>query len=435
MCRWVDVLSARASDNREDIIVTKQKTGSLPAGLLALALGGFGIGLTEFGIVGLLPEIAADFAVTESVAGYLVSGYALAVAFGAIALTVAFSRAERKRVLLGLVILFITGNLISALAPTYVAMLIGRIIAALCHGGFFGVGAVVAASMVDDKKKAGAISLMFAGLTVANVVGIPFGTFVGQQLGWRATFWVITAIGIVTFFGIQLLVQSSSAPKNAGVRSELGVLRRPQVLLSAAVSILTFGGVVGAYTYIAFTLTEVSGFATSTVPWLLLLFGVGTFIGNLVGGKLADRSLDRSLSIILVALVIVLTGFALGATFWWVVLVAMFLLGAVGFATAPGLQLRIMHFADDAPTVASGTNIAALNVGNAIGAWIGGLAIAAGFGFVSPLWVGAALVAGAIFILLITSLVRTTPRATESPMTGAPTDPAEPAAATSEASH
>ena len=246
--------------------MTKKKTGSLPAGLLALALGGFGIGLTEFGIVGLLPEIAADFAVTESVAGYLVSGYALAVAFGAIALTVAFSRAERKKVLLGLVILFITGNLVSALAPTYAAMLIGRIIAALCHGGFFGVGAVVAASMVEDKKKAGAISLMFAGLTVANVVGIPFGTFVGQQLGWRATFWVITAIGIVTFFGIQLLVQSSSAPKNAGVRSELGVLRRPQVLLSAAVSILTFGGVVGAYTYIAFTLTEVSGFRDQHRP-------------------------------------------------------------------------------------------------------------------------------------------------------------------------
>lgn len=420
-----------ASDNREDVIVTKQKTSALPAGLLALALGGFGIGLTEFGIVGLLPEIAADFVVTESVAGYLVSGYALAVAFGAIVLTVAFSRAERKRVLLGLVVLFIAGNLVSALAPTYAAMLIGRVIAALCHGGFFGVGAVVAASMVEDKKKAGAISLMFAGLTVANVVGIPFGTFIGQQLGWRATFWVITVIGIVTFFGIQFLVQNPSAPRTAGLRSELGVLRRPQVLLSAAVSILTFGGVVGAYTYIAFTLTEVSGFATSTVPWLLLLFGTGTFIGNLVGGKLADRSLDQSLSIILVVLVVVLAGFALGATFWWAAIVAMFLLGAVGFATAPGLQLRIMHFADDAPTVASGTNIAALNVGNAIGAWIGGLAIAAGFGFVSPLWVGAALVAGAFFILLITSLVRMTPRATETPMTEAPTASAERAAVAS----
>ena len=388
----------------EDVIMTKQKSGSLPAGLFALALGGFGIGLTEFGIVGLLPEIAADFSVSESISGYLVSGYALAVAFGAIALTAAFSRVERKKVLLGLVILFIAGNLVSALAPTYLVILIGRIIAALCHGGFFGVGAVVAANMVEDKKKAGAISLMFAGLTVANVVGIPFGTFIGQQFGWRSTFWVITALGIVTFLGIQFLVQSSPAPKTAGLRSELGVLRRPQVLLSATVSILTFGGLVGAYTYIAFTLTEVSGFASSAVPWLLLLFGTGTFIGNLVGGKVADRSLDSSLLVILIGLAIVLVAFAFSAAIWWAALIAMFFLGAVGFATAPGLQLRIMHFADDAPSVASGANIAALNIGNAIGAWIGGLAIAAGLGFVSPLWVGAALVTGAFLILLPTSI-------------------------------
>lgn len=384
--------------------MTKQKSGSLPAGLFALALGGFGIGLTEFGIVGLLPEIAADFSVSESISGYLVSGYALAVAFGAIALTAAFSRVERKKVLLGLVILFIAGNLVSALAPTYLVILIGRIIAALCHGGFFGVGAVVAANMVEDKKKAGAISLMFAGLTVANVVGIPFGTFIGQQFGWRSTFWVITALGIVTFLVIQFLVQSSPAPKTAGLRSELGVLRRPQVLLSATVSILTFGGLVGAYTYIAFTLTEVSGFASSAVPWLLLLFGTGTFIGNLVGGKVADRSLDSSLLVILIGLAIVLVAFALSAAIWWAALIAMFFLGAVGFATAPGLQLRIMHFADDAPSVASGANIAALNIGNAIGAWIGGLAIAAGLGFVSPLWVGAALATGAFLILLPTSI-------------------------------
>jgi MFS transporter, arabinose efflux permease len=333
-----------------------------------------------------------------------VSGYALAVAFGAIALTAAFSRVERKKVLLGLVVLFIAGNLISALAPTYLVILIGRIVAALCHGGFFGVGAVVAANMVEDRKKAGAISLMFAGLTVANVVGIPFGTFIGQQFGWRSTFWVITALGIVTFLGIQLLVQNSPAPKTAGLRSELGVLRRPQVLLSAAVSILTFGGLVGAYTYIAFTLTEVSGFASSAVPWLLLLFGTGTFIGNLVGGKVADRALDSSLLVILIGLALVLVTFALSAAIWWAAPIAMFLLGAVGFATAPGLQLRIMHFADDAPSVASGANIAALNIGNAIGAWIGGLAIAAGLGFVSPLWVGAALATGAFFILLPTSI-------------------------------
>lgn len=381
-----------------------QRTRALPAGLIALALGGFGIGLTEFGIAGLLPEIAADFAVTANIAGYLVSGYALSVAVGAIVLTAAVARVERKRVLLGLVVLFILGNLISALAPTYEVMLIGRIVAALCHGAFFGVGAVVASDMVAEDKKAGAISLMFAGLTVANVVGIPVGTFVGQQFGWRATFWAITAIGIVTFLGIQLLVGKSPAPPTGNLRQELGVLRRPQVLLSATVSILTFGAVVGAYTYIAFTLTEVTGFAASTVPWLLLLFGVGTFIGNLVGGRLADWSLDRSLLTILVALIVTLTGFALTASIVGTTLVAMFLLGAVGFATAPGLQLRIMRFAGDAPTVASGANIAALNIGNAVGAWLGGVTIAAGLGFVSPLYVGAALAVVALLVLAPTSL-------------------------------
>lgn len=382
--------------------MTQQKE-AMPKGLIALALGGFGIGLTEFGIVGLLPEITADFSVSESVAGYLVSGYALSVAAGAIGLTAAVSRVERKRVLLGLVVLFIVGNLISAMAPTYAVMLTGRIVAALCHGAFFGVGAVVASNMVPDNKKAGAISLMFAGLTVANVVGIPFGTFIGQQFGWRATFWVITAIGVITFFGIQLLVQRSPAPEAVSLRSEIGVLHRPQVLLSAMVSILTFGGLVGAYTYIAFTLTEISGFEAKAVPWLLLLFGIGTFIGNLLGGRLADRALDRSLQMILVVLIAVLSIFALMVTNTIAALIAMFLLGAVGFATAPGLQLRIMHFAGDAPTVASGANIAALNIGNALGTWLGGLAIAAGLGFASPLWVGAGLATAALLVLMPSS--------------------------------
>ncbi|KSW21285.1 MFS transporter [Cellulomonas sp. B6] len=379
------------------------RTAALPPGLVALALGGFGIGLTEFGIVGLLPEIAADFAVTESVAGYLVSGYALSVAVGAIALTAALARVERKRVLLGLVVLFIAGNLISALAPTYGVMLTGRVVAALCHGAFFGVGAVVASDMVAENRKAAAISLMFAGLTVANVVGVPFGTFVGQQLGWRATFWAITGIGVVTLAGIQLLVRHTPAAPSAGLRSELGVLRRPQVLLSALVSVLTFGGLVGAYTYIAFTLTEVSGITTAAVPWLLLLFGVGTFLGNLAGGRWADRDLDGSLVAAIGGLALVLVGFAAVASVTWLTVVAMFLLGAVGFATAPGLQLRIMQFAGDAPTVASGTNIAALNVGNAAGAWLGGVAIAAGLGFVSPLWVGAGLALAALAVLVPTS--------------------------------
>ncbi|MDR1189735.1 MAG: MFS transporter [Bifidobacteriaceae bacterium] len=368
----------------------------VPAGLIALALGGFGIGLTEFCIVGLLPLIATEFAVTEDVAGHLVSGYALSVALGALALTAVVARVERKRVLLGLVTAFILGNLVSALAPTYTLMLTGRVVAALCHGAFFSVGAVVASDMVRTDKKAGAISLMFAGLTVANVVGIPFGTFIGQQFTWRATFWAITGIGVVTYLGIQFLVGKSPAPKAGSLRSELTALRRPQVLASAAISVLAFGAVVGAYTYIAFTLTNVTGIQASAIPWLLLLFGAGTFIGNLLGGRLADRSLDRSLIQVLAALTITLAGFALTAAAAWAAIVAMFLLGLVGFATAPGLQLRIMRFASDAPTVASGANIAALNIGNALGAWLSGLAIVAGLGFASPLWVGAALAGAAL---------------------------------------
>jgi DHA1 family inner membrane transport protein len=409
MRRYVDALTGCIEHGLTKGQFMKNRVTALPAGLIALALGGFGIGLTEFGIVGLLPEIAADFRVTESVAGSLVSGYAVAVALGAVVLTAALARVDRKKVLLGLVVLFILGNVVSALASTYEVMLAGRIIAALCHGAFFSVGAVVATSMVPEQKRAGAISLMFAGLTVANVVGVPFGTLVGQRFGWRATFWAITGIGVVTYAGIQFLVQKSPAPATVGRRSELGVLRRPQVLASAAVSILAFGGLVGAYTYIAFTLTQVTGLAVSSVSWLLLLFGVGTLIGNIVGGKLADRSLDTSLLAILLALMAVLVFFALTAAVGWTTLISMFLLGAVGFATAPGLQLRIMRFADDAPTVASGTNIAALNLGNAFGAWVGGLAIGAGYGFVSPLWVGAAFAGGAMITLLPNSIASRRP--------------------------
>lgn len=378
----------------------------MPIGLFALALGGFGIGLTEFGIVGLLPDIASDFGVSGSVAGYLVSAYALSVAVGALAVTAAIARLDRKRALLGLMLLFIAGNLISAVAPSYEVLMIGRVVAALCHGAFFGVGAVAAAEMVAANKRASAIALMFGGLTVATVLGVPLGTYIGQQLGWRATFWAITVVGVITVFGIQALVPQTGAPENVNLRRELIVFRRPQVWVSAAVSVLTFGGVVGAFTYIAFTLTHVSGFAESMVPWLLVLFGVGTFVGNFVGGKAADRSLQGSLIAILVALTVVLVGFALGAHSEVVAVIALVLLGGVGLATAPGLQLRIMAVAGDAPTMASGANIAALNVGNALGAWLGGVTISAGLGYSSPLWVGAAMSGAALLILVGGSMRR-----------------------------
>jgi DHA1 family inner membrane transport protein len=372
----------------------------MPIGLLALALGGFGIGLTEFGIVGLLPQVAGDFGVTEPVAGYLVSVYALSVAVGAIGLTAAIPRFDRKKVLLSLMILFILGNLISAIAHAYGVMMLGRVVAALCHGAFFGVGSVVAADLVAPNRRASAIALMFGGLTVANVLGVPLGTLLGQQLGWRSTFWAITIIGVVTLVGIQLLVPSQPADAETSLRRELGAFREPQVWISAAVTVLAYGGMFGAFTYIAFTLTEVSGFTTAAVPWLLMLFGAGMVIGNFVGGKAADRSLNKSLIVTLVLLNAVLVLFALTAESKIMTIVSLLLMGSIGLAGAPGLQLRIMAFAHAAPTMASGVNIAAFNVGNAIGAWLGGLALAAGLGFVSPLWVGAAITVAGTLVLL-----------------------------------
>lgn len=382
----------------------------MPAALYALALGGFGIGLTEFVIMGLLPEVAADFGVTDTTAGYLISGYALSVAVGGIILTVALRRMERRTALLGLLVLFIVGNMMSALAPTYGLMLAGRVVAALCHGAFFGIGAVVAADLVTPARRAGAISMMFAGLTVANVAGVPLGTFIGQAFGWRATFWAITAVGLVAFAAIAALVPASPAPSAASgggsVRGEFAIFRSGQVWLSMAVTVLGYGGMFGAFTYIAFTLTEVSGFSPATVPWLLVLFGVGLFVGNLAGGRAADRNLGATLAVLLGVLTVILVGFALTATSQVATVVALVLMGGVGFATVPGLQMRIMNHASDAPTLASGANIAAFNVGNAVGAWLSGLALAAGLGYTSPLWVGAAVTTAGLALFVVASRAR-----------------------------
>ncbi|MEQ4519491.1 MFS transporter [Pseudarthrobacter sp. B907] len=368
----------------------------MPIGLIALALGGFGIGLTEFVIMGLLPEVAADFRVTEATAGWLISGYALAVVVGALVLTAAVTRFERKPVLVVLMVLFIAGNFVSAIAPDYALMMAGRIIAALAHGAFFGIGAVVAASMVAPTKKAGAIAIMFTGLTAANVLGVPFGTMLGQAAGWRSTFWAITGIGVLALVGILALVPKTGAGEATGsaaggLRGELRAFRSGQVWLSIFVTILGYGGMFGAFTYVAYTLTEVTGFSAATVPWLLIIFGVGLFIGNTVGGKAADCNVDRTLLVVLAALVLVLVVFALTSASQPMTIASMVLLGGFGFATVPGLQMRVMKYADGAPTLASGANIGAFNVGNALGAWMGGVTITAGLGYTSPIWAGAGI--------------------------------------------
>ncbi|ALV40780.1 MFS transporter [Pseudarthrobacter sulfonivorans] len=375
----------------------------MPIGLIALALGGFGIGLTEFVIMGLLPEVAADFQVSEATAGWLISGYALAVVVGALVLTAAVTRFERKPVLAVLLVLFIAGNLVSAIAPDYGMMMVGRIIAALAHGAFFGIGAVVAADMVAPTKKAGAIAIMFTGLTAANVLGVPFGTMLGQAAGWRSTFWAITVIGVIALAGILALVpKTGHGDTTPGtLRSELRAFRSGQVWLSILVTILGYGGMFGAFTYIAFTLTEVSGFAASTVPWLLIVFGVGLFIGNTIGGKAADRNVDRTLVVVLSVLVVVLVGFALTAGNQVLTVASIVLMGGFGFATVPGLQMRVMKYASSAPTLASGANIGAFNVGNALGAWLGGVTITAGLGYTSPIWAGAGITLLGLVVMII----------------------------------
>jgi DHA1 family inner membrane transport protein len=372
----------------------------MPAGLIALALSGFGIGLTEFVIMGLLPEVAADFDVSEASAGWFISGYALSVTVGALLVTAAVTRLPRKPVLMGLLVLFIAGNFLSAIADTYSAMLLGRIVAALCHGAFFGIGSVVAASLVPAHKKAGAIAIMFTGLTAANVLGVPFGTLLGQNFGWRSTFWAITVIGVVALLGVAFMVPKAGTEPTKGLRSELGAFASGQVWLSIIVTILGFGGMFGAFTYIAFTLTEVSGFEPGAVPWLLVLFGGGLFVGNFLGGKAADKALDKSLIVILAGLVVVLVFFALTAASSIATLVSLALMGGFGFATVPGLQMRVMHFASTAPTLASGANIGAFNLGNALGAWLGGVTITAGLGYTSPIWAGAGITVAALLVMI-----------------------------------
>jgi DHA1 family inner membrane transport protein len=358
--------------------------------LLALAIGAFGIGTTEFVIVGLLPDIATDLAVTIPTAGLLISGYALSVVIGAPLMTLAGSRLPRKTMLVGLMSVFILGNVLCAVAGNYPLLMAGRAVTALCHGAFFGIGSVVAANLVAPAKRASAIALMFTGLTIANVLGVPMGTALGQHFGWRSTFWAVAGIGVAGVIGLIILVPRQPA-ETVSIRGELAVFRRPQVWLALLMTTLGFAGVFASFTYIAPMMTGVAGFSAGSVTWLLIVFGVGLCLGNVVGGKAADRNLMPSLYVILALLAAVLLLFTLTAHSRPLSVLTILLFGAAGFATVPALQMRVMDKAVGAPALASAANIAGFNLGNAIGAWLGGLAIDAGLGYTAPNWVGAGL--------------------------------------------
>ncbi|MFH8991941.1 MFS transporter [Streptomyces sp. NPDC017940] len=391
----------------------------MPLALLALAIGAFGIGTTEFVIMGLLPEVAGDFDVSIPTAGLLVTGYALGVVAGAPLMTVLGQRISRKRMLMLLMGLFIVGNLLSAVAPSFGVMLAGRVVASLAHGAFFGIGSVVAAELVAPEKKAGAIALMFTGLTVANVVGVPLGTFVGQAIGWRITFVVVAALGVIGLVGVAKLVPDLPKPEGVRLRDEVGAFRNVQVLLAMAMTVLGFGGVFAAITYITPMMTDVAGYADSSVTWLLVLFGLGMVGGNLIGGRFADRALMPMLFVSLGALALVLALFTVTAHDKFTAAVSVMLIGALGFATVPPLQKRVLDQAAAAPTLASAANIGAFNLGNALAAWLGGIVIAAGFGYTAPNWVGAALAASALALALLSAALERRSTGTSRVVTGA----------------
>ncbi len=349
----------------------------MPLALYALTVGAFGIGVTEFVIMGLLLEVSADLHVSISAAGLLISGYALGVVVGAPLLTALTGRWSRKTLLIALMIVFTIGNAACALAPDYWSLMAARVLTAFAHASFFGVGSVVATGLVASDKKASAIAIMFTGLTVANILGVPFGTWLGQAFGWRSTFWAVTLIGLVALAVIIALVPRDDAPEEEGNwRSDLAVLGRKPVMLGLLTTVLSWVGVFAGFTYIAPILTRVTGFSEAAVSPILLVFGAGLVVGNLVGGKLADRRLVPTMLGSLLALSVVLFGltFAIHDRFAAVVFIGLF--GAAAFATVAPLQMWVLERATGAgQALASSFNIAAFNLGNAIGAWLGGAVI------------------------------------------------------------
>lgn len=373
----------------------------MPLALWALTLSAFAIGTTEFVIVGLIPTIAASLGVSVPSAGLLVSLYALGVAIGAPVLTALTGRVPRKQLLLGLMALFTIGNLVAWMAPGYYALMAARVLTGLAHGVFFSIGSTIATSLVSKEKAASAIALMFTGLTVALVTGVPLGTWIGQSFGWQSTFLAVSLLGVIAFIGSSILVPSTIAMSPpASLLTQLAVLRKPRLLLVYAMTTLGYGGTFIAFTYLAPILQEVSGFSASSVSLVMLVYGVSVAFGNIWGGKLADKKGPiKALQIVFTLLAAVLLLLTFTASNMWLALGTVLLWGAVAFGNVPGLQVYVVQRAErDAPQavdVASGLNIAAFNVGIALGAWGGGL-IVAHVGLMATPWIGAIVVVGAL---------------------------------------
>lgn len=368
--------------------------------ILALALGGFGIGVTEFAAMGLLRLIADDFGLSEPRAGLVISAYALGVVVGAPLLTVWTSRWRRRTLLLSLMVLFTLGNVAAAFAPTEATLIAARFIAGIPHGAYFGVACLVAASLAGPGKQARAVSLVLLGLSVANVIGVPAATWLGEAVGWQSAFLAVGVIGALTVAAIFVVVPEPPGGGPVRAREELAALARPQILATLAVGCVGFGGMFAVYTYIQWTMVDVAGIDRTWMPAVLAVYGLGMVAGNLLGGVVADRDLDRGLVAIASVMTVVLALFAVAAYHPVTALVGLFLVGTTGSALVPGLQARLMHYAGRGQTLAAALNHSALNAANALGAWIGGVVIALGFGYTSPALAGAALAVAGLAILV-----------------------------------
>lgn len=373
----------------------------MPLALLILALSAFAIGTTEFVIMGLLPDVARSLSVSIPSAGWLISGYALGVAIGAPIMAVATASFPRKRALLMLMGIFIIGNILCAVATDYTFLMVARIITSLCHGAFFGIGSVVAASLVPDNRKASAVALMFTGLTLANVLGVPLGTALGQAAGWQMPFWAVAVLGFLSLIGLWRVMPVRHDEEKTDIRAEIGQLRNAGLWAALVTTMLFSAAVFALFTYVAPLLEDVTHVSPRTVTWTLFLIGLGLTVGNYIGGRLADWRLGTALTGIFLVLAVV------GAIVRWTspylipVEINLFLWALVSFAAVPGLQVNVMIFGKAAPNLVATLNIGAFNVGNALGAWVGGSVISAGFGLQAVPLAAAVLALGAAVAIRI----------------------------------
>lgn len=358
-------------------------------GLIALSVGAFGIGVTEFAPMGLLPVIANDLGVSIPTAGILVSAYALGVMIGAPVMTLTTSRLPRRALLISLAGLFTAGNVLAALSTEYGVLLGARLLTSLSHGAFFGVGSIIAGSLVPAGRQASAVATMFMGLTIANVVGVPLATWIGEHLGWRFSFWGISALGLATMAALRATLPELQAPAGVSALAELRVLARAEVLVAMVLTIVGSSAMFVVFTYIVPILREETHASLGFVTAMLVIYGIGLTVGNWLGGRSADHSVDRTLVVTLAALSAILAAFAFLMSYSIASGVFIFLWGVASFALIPPLQVRVMEAAADAPNLASAMNIGAFNVGNAIGAALGGAVIAGGFGYRAVVLAGA----------------------------------------------